>query len=502
MNRQLHGDLMQLPPGTYPDKDPRLQLRVGTVRQFQFTRTFMTVFRGKTTTSEPVVFLLGSVPEMGLATARKHARFIGALEKNIKLNRTIIEKIPPVEGDFWFNDTEVPGLRLRVRQTKAFYLEKRIKHTKGSPLKMHLADFDAKLKTLLDDVRDRARAYINLRRQGIDPRQTLAAESDVPVITLRIAYDKFRDIAKLEESTKAIYDGYVDNHLACWLDTSLTEITEDVLIDFFDRAPCKGQAYKSLKMFGAMWKKVRRRFLHKDKPILGPSPWVEAREEIDFRPAEPEQVVIPIYRVGEFVAKLERLIATHPHIAETRRFECFLLCLFTGLRISEAYTLEWEHVHLNDGFLKVTRVRAKNKRDHFVPFSSYVAEFFARKRRNRVVNSPYVFPALTNPNKPLHKQGRSNLKIMAMMDGMKWEPHACRRTFSSAANELDIPEARIGVMLNHSLGANAKTITARYIVKSFNPQKSREDFQRVCDFLLEKRDQYLAHQVQRLSSTA
>ena len=86
----------------------------------------------------------------------------------------------------------------------------------------------------------------------------IKAAEPIPAVTLEMAYEKFKEVGKLAASTIKIYDGYMRNHLAHWWDTDLNEITEDDLLDYFDDAPNKAQAYKALITFGAIWKKMSK----------------------------------------------------------------------------------------------------------------------------------------------------------------------------------------------------------------------------------------------------
>ena len=69
--------------------------------------------------------------------------------------------------------------------------------------------------------------------------------------------------------------------------------------------------------------------------------------------------------------------------------------------------------------------------------------------------------------------------------------HACRRTFASVADAAGLGFLTVKRMLNHHFQGG---VTGGYIVRGFNPASDRENFQKVCNYILERRQAYLQKQ--------
>ena len=106
--------------------------------------------------------------------------------------------------------------------------------------------------------------------------------------------------------------------------------------------------------------------------------------------------------------------------------------LFTGLRKSEAYSLEWKHVHEDHVYLPMT----KNGRSFELPIVQMHHEILAPMQG---LSQHWVFPS------PKASSGH----LMAATR-MNWSPHDHRRTFATAAVEAGVLEEVVGRLLNHT----------------------------------------------------
>ena len=110
----------------------------------------------------------------------------------------------------------------------------------------------------------------------------------------------------------------------------------------------------------------------------------------------------------------------------------FEFLLFTGLRKSEALTLEWRHVHEDRVHLPTT----KNGRSFDLPILQLHHEILAPVRG---LHRRWVFPSPKGPD------GR-----MTSPQRIEWSPHAHRRTFATVAVEAGVLEEIVGRLLNHT----------------------------------------------------
>lgn len=129
----------------------------------------------------------------------------------------------------------------------------------------------------------------------------------------------------------------------------------------------------------------------------------------------------------------------------------------------------------------------KNHHDHFIPLASYPLELLRFLSLKRSTEGPYVFPSVNDPKRPF--QYPPNLsKLLSKEIGTHFSPHATRRTFASIANDVGLDFLSVKRMLNHHFEGG---VTGSYVVQGFNPKKILNNFQKICDFILERRAQYL-----------
>lgn len=134
--------------------------------------------------------------------------------------------------------------------------------------------------------------------------------------------------------------------------------------------------------------------------------------------------------------------------------------LFTGLRKSEAFALEWSDVHEDHIHLPMT----KNGRSFDLPIVQVHHEILAPMRG---LSRQWVFPSPKSPSGYLTSPER-----------MAWPPHAHRRTYATVAIEAGLLEEIVGRLLNHT----PLSITGqRYAKPSLDAL--RPAMQTVCDEL-------------------
>jgi integrase len=108
------------------------------------------------------------------------------------------------------------------------------------------------------------------------------------------------------------------------------------------------------------------------------------------------------------------------------------LILFTGLRRTEALSLEWKNIHEDHIHLPLT----KNGRSFDLPITQQHHELLAPIKR---VSRKWVFPSR-----------RSSSGYIGQPEAIDWSPHAHRRTFATVAMEVGVLEEIVGRLLNHT----------------------------------------------------
>ncbi len=168
--------------------------------------------------------------------------------------------------------------------------------------------------------------------------------------------------------------------------------------------------------------------------------------------------------------------------AEGRYRVLVAVCLFAGLRISEALGLTWEDVDLETGHLRIRhqlnrngkRVRLKTvtaQRDVVV-----MDALAALLRRHRLASryskaSEPVFSTSSGTSMSARNAGRALTRVSKSADLQGVTPHALRHTFAS----LLIAQGRDPVFVADQLGHSSPAITLRVYAHLFRAAKQAND---------------------------
>lgn len=132
----------------------------------------------------------------------------------------------------------------------------------------------------------------------------------------------------------------------------------------------------------------------------------------------------------------------------------------------------------------------KNKRDHIVPLSSYLWKMLKELFDNQKSKpSPFVFPGTTGC-KPMSRP-RKSIQYISNVLGNHYSLHASRRTFASIANEVGLGFLNVKRLPNHAFEGG---VTCGYVVPGFNPESQRKHLQIICDYILDRKSEYLGVQ--------
>lgn len=203
-------------------------------------------------------------------------------------------------------------------------------------------------------------------------------------------------------------------HLGDWLKLPLDEITKQMVVSRrLEMGTHPVNANRTLRMVRSIWNHARRTYDLPEAPTLAIE-WYEERpkgtiiEDLSKWRSEVEALDNPIQKVF------------------------YELLLFTGLRKTEALTLDWRNVHEDRIHLPMT----KNGRSFDLPITQKHHEILAPVRG---LSRQWVFPS------PKSRNGH-----MTATRGLSWSPHTHRRTFATVAMEAGVLEEIVGRLLNHS----------------------------------------------------
>ena len=116
-------------------------------------------------------------------------------------------------------------------------------------------------------------------------------------------------------------------------------------------------------------------------------------------------------------------------------FDCFLVCLYHGLRRAEAESLRWQYIDLEKRELLIPDT--KNRRSLHVPLSRQSWEILNRRKEVANEEDAFVFPTVRTD---IGKTGHVQLSAATLRDrtGLDLTVHARRRTFITIGRKLKL----------------------------------------------------------------
>ena len=394
-------------------------------------------------------------------------------------------------------DTEITGLKFTIGpKRKSFVFEKRIVGSKKAAVTIRLGSFPA---ISVEEARIEAYRLANLCEQGIDPRKPRqSCQKDSPVVLQVLIERFFKEKAEKKETTLQQYRDIFAYLPQEWLALHWDEITSEMIAQQFHkiRVSRKARCWKMISLFNNLFNTCSPLFKYHDgQKMMKSNPIPEVRAILkSVKPHIPKRPVVPVHLLGKTIAYLEdlrlggELMPRYQKSPGPRTFsELLLLAFFTGFRLNELQSLKWSWVDLERGFITLPRSDTKNGRGHVAPLSSYPWQMLQEINEQRGSVSSYVFPSVKTNGKMKTNYSNFNQRLSEAL-GTQISPHTVRRTFASIAHEIDISILAIKRMLNHHYVGG---VTGGYVVKSFNPEKQRANFQSVCDYILDRRAEYL-----------
>ena len=322
-----------------------------------------------------------------------------------KLTETYARKIPHApSGTEKYWDNEVKGLVLFVgKRTKTWYFQKDVG---GQTRRVLIGRYPI---ISAQAARQTALGFALEMGRGAGKTAQMGAPTLEEAMKAYLARPKIRS-----ETHRLGVRQQFDLHLKDWMKLPLDEITKSMVVQRHQRmSPTPSAANHTLKYFRTVWNHARRTHDLSESPTMA----------IEWYDEPPNGTVITdLYAWRQTIDALP-----NPIHAVFYRF-----LLFTGLRKSEALTLEWKNVHEDRIHLPMT----KNGRSFDLPILQLHHEILAPLRG---LHREWVFPSPKGPDGRLTTPQR-----------LQWSPHAHRRTFATVAMEAGVLEEIVGRLLNHT----------------------------------------------------
>lgn len=326
-------------------------------------------------------------------------------DKMPKLTETYVRKISHVNSGtekHW--DSEVKGLVLFVgKQSKTWYYQKDVG---GQTRRVLIGRYPV---ISADTARQTALGYALEWGRGAGKKLQIGAP------TLEVAMETYLARPKLRSEThKHGLRLLFDKHLKDWMRLPLDEITKSMVVDRHrSLAATPSTANHALKYFRSVWNHARRVHDLPESPTMAVEWYVEAPKP-------------------DIIDDLKAWRTTMGSLTNPIHAVFFEFLLFTGLRKTEALTLEWKNVHEGHVHLPMT----KNGRSFDLPILQLHHEILAPMKG---LSRQWVFPSPKAPTGHLSAPAR-----------IKWSPHSHRRTFATVAMEAGVLEEIVGRLLNHT----------------------------------------------------
>lgn len=397
-----------------------------------------------------------------------------------------------------YKDTKEKGLRFKKGLKRTVFLyEKRIFGRKGSAVTFTIGAFPL---LSVEEARQEARRLATLCEKGIDPRTAKKPEEQAPNrarkdhFSFGSAIKMFFDAKKeLKPRSVATYRSHFKLCPKSWLSRDVRDINAEMLESLFHkvRETRHRVCWNFLKTFNGLWNTCSR--LTKGKHAFGTNPVPVVHERlalIGIQKNKPTRIIISEHNLGRFVVTLENMLAEKPRFSMRAMIRICLLNLFTGMRFNEARTIRWEHVDMEQGLLFLPGDNTKNGHDHWLPLSDYAHALLRTIKKEQEPGCLFVFQGIKS-DKPVRRNDVALPRISKRL-GFPYSPHASRRTFASIADEVGLGFLTVKRMLNHNFEGG---VTGGYVSQGFNPTKNREHFQKVCDYILDHRAEFLGEKV-------
>lgn len=322
-----------------------------------------------------------------------------------KLTETYARNIPPAKtGTSKYWDSEVKGFVLFVgKRSKTWYFQKDVG---GKTRRILIGRYPVITAAA---ARQTALGFALEMSRGAGKRLQIGPPTLAEATEAYLARPKLRS----EAHKVGLRQGF-DRHLRDWMALPLDEISRAMVAERHASLRDKpSTANHVLKYFRTVWNHARRTYDLPECPTVAIE-WYEERP------------------TGGIIGDLKewgRSVQALPNPIHTVYFQ---LLLFTGLRRTEALTLEWKHVYEDRIHLPMT----KNGRSFDLPILQVHHEILAPIQG---LHRRWVFPSPRGP------EGR-----LSMPPRIPWSPHAHRRTFATVAMEAGVLEEVVGRLLNHT----------------------------------------------------
>lgn len=393
----------------------------------------------------------------------------------IDINKTNINKITrPTTGQVFYWDNKLPGFGIKATPTRLMYVAQRRANGKTVRFRLGWTE-ELSPEQAREDARDalhdiRKGTHLNAARKKDKARE----------IVLRQAFADYKKSRNLRSETVKGYEGIMRRCFSEWQEVPLEAITKDMIerrhkeLSTANGPRGKGaaQANLAMRMLRAIFNYAIDTYsVGEGMPFLSENPVRRLSKQKLWNRVPRRQNIIEDHQLKAWYAAVLTL-------ENSTIRDYLILCLFTGLRRTEATKLRWSNVRWDSRTLVIPGADAKNHEEHRLPLPDLVYDLLHQRRNAKVrrIGNDYVFPG-EGENDHL-VESKWCVKLVRERSGVYFTIHDLRRTFGTIAERLDVPHYSLKRLLNHKTNSD---VTSGYIIPSVD--RLREPMQKIADYI-------------------
>ena len=389
----------------------------------------------------------------------------------LTLTKRTVEALQPAEKSWIAWDDKLTGFGCRVQPsgTKSFIVNYRPGDGgRKAPNKRVVVGRYGRIAP--DEARRKAQDLLGRVARGEDPAEERSEARGMP--TLEQAFEDYMKTgAKRQATTEVLYRSHMRRCFGDWLARPLDGISRrDVEARFHLITEKNGWAVanQSISMLRSVYRRpcVDREGLRNPVELwlAGGGRYNRSKRRRISAPAE----VLPCWRKG---------IEAEAIVPATR--DIFLIGLYTGMRLGEIISLQWDRVDLEKRILRVEETKTGEPLE--LPITRQLAAILARLRMEAgypaVEPGGWVFPSPTSEAGHIVELSHLYPRITRTA-GTKFWFHGLRNCFITVAErELMLPRSLTKRLVNH---ARPSDVTEGYAA-DWTVEQLREPAQRVAD---------------------
>lgn len=382
---------------------------------------------------------------------------------------------------FW--DKHNPGIGLKVTPSKIVYIVQ-ARTLEGKDKREVFADYSGGITT--EEAIEKGRALKKALETQVD-----ASHASDSALTLRKALEVYAEDKKagqrggLRPKTIQVYTSAITRCFPEWLDFPISQITSTMVVDKYKalatheghrskKGGAKAQASQACRTLRAILNHFRV-MLEDDQGVsplpANPMKKLSATYEGWNTPAKKKNDLIPSAQLAPWYQAVSAL----PNATMS---QFLLFCLFTGLRRTAASSLKWSDIDFKSEVITIREELDKTGEGQLLPMSDYIKRLL--ESRVRVLGNDYVFPG--DKEGECIKEPKRAVASVVKKSGVKFSCHTLRKTFATAAENLDISNIKVKHLINHSV---SNDVTAHHYI-TVNVDQLREPMQKITNYLKEQ----------------